>query len=171
MEPGEVPADVLKDAVFYLSQPTEYRPDMLESIIEQQHDLQVKLGQPTNVTDWDTIDCSSDEEVPLTPGELTDLQNEVLKHTRPIMHEVVELEDWFAWKHWSRSLGNKVDKGNPTFVVGSREHIDEIRDEAIDILHFLVNIFMLLNMDADTIYNEYVAKNSINHGRSESGDY
>ena len=70
-------------------------------------------------------------------------------------NEVEELRDTTPWKYWSK---------NEEF---ERE---EAKGEAIDILHFLLQVFDELGMDAEDIYNEYMEKNEVNHCRQD-GDY
>ncbi|MFQ6055832.1 MAG: dUTPase [Methanosarcinales archaeon] len=43
--------------------------------------------------------------------------------------------------------------------------IDKVKEEAIDVLHFLLNIFIALDMDAEDIYNTYIQKNEKNYKR------
>lgn len=71
----------------------------------------------------------------------------ILKWCRAMQHEVIELEDAFNWKHWK----NKKDID-----------WDNVREEAIDILHFLLSIFDDLEMSGDDVYNEYIKKNEEN---------
>ena len=72
-----------------------------------------------------------------------------------LSNEVEELRNTPPWKYWSRN--EKFER-------------EEAREEAINILHFLLQVFDELGMDASDIYNEYMEKNEVNHCRQD-GDY
>ena len=42
-------------------------------------------------------------------------------------------------------------------------------EEVVDLLHFIINIFLMCGFDADEIYVKFLEKNQINHERQESG--
>lgn len=44
------------------------------------------------------------------------------------------------------------------------------KEEAIDILHFMINIFLSLGMDEEEIINMYKEKNKINYDRQNDSD-
>lgn len=77
-------------------------------------------------------------------------EEQILQWTRCITHEAIELEDAFNWKHWK-----------------NRKDIDwlNVKEEAIDILHFLLSIFTDLGMTSDDVYNAYMDKNKENINR------
>lgn len=77
-----------------------------------------------------------------------------LKMTRSMMHEIIELERSLAYKHWK--LQQDID-------------LDDAREEAIDVLHFLVSTFILLGMTSDDVFDAYLEKNKINLKRIENG--
>jgi hypothetical protein len=84
-----------------------------------------------------------------------------------MIHEAVELQNWFPWKAWSRRLGNKVD-----ITWWSPDHFHEIRMEVIDLVCFLLNICCLLGIDHKMIYELYNKKMDINiNERHNSGRY
>jgi len=70
-------------------------------------------------------------------------------------NEVEELRNTTPWKYWSQ---------NEEF---ERE---EAKNEAIDILHFLLQTFDELGMDSEDIYKYYMDKNEVNHDRQDE-DY
>lgn len=78
----------------------------------------------------------------------------LLKFSRSLLHEDIEFERELPWKHW---------KKNQEF------NINNAKDEAIDILHFLLSIFIYLKMDAKEIRERYLIKNKINHDRQNNG--
>ena len=47
-------------------------------------------------------------------------------------------------------------------------HLPAVKEEAIDVLHFLLQIFTLLGMDADEIVVSYMKKNAVNFGRIQA---
>ena len=66
--------------------------------------------------------------------------------------EIGELMESFNWKHWKRS---------------KELNIDNIKEEAIDIQHFLNSIYLVLGMNADDVYAFYIHKNKENHERQD----
>lgn len=77
-----------------------------------------------------------------------------LKFTRALLHELIELERELAFKHWK--------KNQPI-------NIPEAREEAIDILHFMISIFQALGMDHEDVMRMYIDKNKENIERQENG--
>lgn len=71
----------------------------------------------------------------------------ILRWCRSLQHEIIELEDEFNWKHWKNE--KEIDWNN-------------VKEESIDILHFLLSIFDDLGMSGDEVYNEYIKKNEEN---------
>lgn len=88
------------------------------------------------------------------------LEEWILKWCRAMQHEVIELEDAFNWKHWKNE--KDIDW-------------DNVREEAIDILHFLLSVFDDLGMSGEDVYNIYMEKNKENVkrqlGTSERKEY
>ena len=69
-----------------------------------------------------------------------------------IRSECEELMDGLNWKWWK----------NPKPL--DREYLKE---EAIDILHFLLSMFNALDMSAEEVYGTYMGKNEVNHLRQD----
>lgn len=67
-------------------------------------------------------------------------------------NEIEELRDQSGWKWWSKN--EEFDK-------------EAAKKETIDILHFLLQTFNELDMDAQEIYEAYFNKNKINHNRQD----
>ena len=68
-----------------------------------------------------------------------------------IIHEACELRDLTNWKWW-KSTKKEFD-------------VTKAKEELIDILHFVIDIAILLKMNAKDIYDVYVYKNNINKER------
>ena len=71
--------------------------------------------------------------------------------------ELTELLEWIPWKNWK------------TYGPMTEEQVMEARYEAIDILHFLFNMMMLLGMDAQMIYDLFMRKQQENRNRQKRG--
>lgn len=89
-----------------------------------------------------------------SPNNEDEISELVLKMTRALSHEVIELEDCFKWKHWKKS--QQID-------------IDNAKMEAIDCLHFLLSIFLALDMKPSDVLFKYLTKNDENHRRQKDG--
>ncbi len=59
-----------------------------------------------------------------------------------ICDELSEVLNWLPWKHWKK-------------YEGFQYNITEIRFELIDILHFIVSIFILFNISPSEIYSYF----------------
>lgn len=73
---------------------------------------------------------------------------------RAIIHEACELEDEYNWKWWKARKDLDVEKA---------------KIEAVDILHFLLSVFIKLDMDAEEIMARYKGKREVNIERQEKG--
>ncbi len=71
-----------------------------------------------------------------------------------IIHEAAELQDLTAWKWWKAFKEFEVERA---------------KEELIDILHFLVQACIEINLTPNDILNLYRAKNSVNRKRAQSG--
>ena len=72
--------------------------------------------------------------------------------------EVTEVLEWLPWKNWK----TYTEKFPQTKLV-------EARYEAIDCLHFLFNIMMLLGMTPEMVYDGFMRKQSENRNRQTRG--
>jgi dimeric dUTPase (all-alpha-NTP-PPase superfamily) len=68
--------------------------------------------------------------------------------------ELIEMLDEIPWKPWSASTEFRRD----AFV-----------SEGIDVMHFLVNMFLIAGATPDEIHTKYVAKNELNRKRQADG--
>jgi len=73
---------------------------------------------------------------------------------KALTHEMVELESETGWKPWATKR----------FV-----NLEAARGEAIDMLHFLLNDFLVLGMDAGEVRRRYHLKHAKNAKRQEEG--
>lgn len=82
------------------------------------------------------------------------------KLTLAMLSEMAEALDGTDWKWWK----NKKPK-DP----------DYLKDEIVDMLHFLVSMSLRAGMSADEMFERYMAKNKENfdrqHGKSEKAGY
>lgn len=79
--------------------------------------------------------------------------NEFLKtFTIALADESFEMLRLLNWKPWKNE--KELD-------------IDALKEEAIDALHFLLQIFILLGMDADEVKETYKKKLKLNYDRQE----
>lgn len=73
--------------------------------------------------------------------------------------EAVGKQDNAIWKTWK---ANHVELSNEPWKDLTEEEMLELKYEAIDIMHFVNNIFVALQMDAKEIGQMYAAKNAEN---------
>lgn len=104
------------------------------------------------------------------PGDRTP---ETLRHWHKelgtaIMIEAAELFDWAPWKHWSTRSGNKQVEQDQLY---GPEHLHEIKMEIVDVLHFTLELAIVLGMTASDVYELYLEKNKINHERKKDEAY
>ncbi|MFN3622222.1 MAG: dUTPase, partial [Nitrososphaerales archaeon] len=71
-----------------------------------------------------------------------------------IIHEAAELQDLTSWKWWKTFKGFEVERA---------------KEEIVDILHFLVQACIEMNLSPNDILNLYRAKNYVNRKRAQSG--
>jgi dimeric dUTPase (all-alpha-NTP-PPase superfamily) len=72
-----------------------------------------------------------------------------------IIQEACELQNLTNWKWWKRTK-KEFD-------------VEKAREELIDIVHFVLDVALVLGMSADDIYREYIKKNEINLERLKNG--
>lgn len=134
----------------------------LQDLLDIQYTLQAMLHQ--KLPDQNLHPSSI-----ITKGQLADWFRNQKDY---IMDEFSELIDavgsnntaiWKPWKSGYSSIRNEF--------VGdmSNEDLLEMKFEAIDILHFVLNVFIGLNMTQEEITSMYVAKNKENIRRYNHG--
>lgn len=89
-----------------------------------------------------------------------DMQTWIQKLTLATISELSELIAEVNFKWWKNE--KPVD-------------VDNVRDEIVDIVHFVVSMALRSGMSADELYDRYMAKNKENfdrqHGRSQKPGY
>jgi hypothetical protein len=73
------------------------------------------------------------------------------------VQELAEVREEFSWKPWAT---------DPPFV-----NKDRVRDEIIDVLHFLGNMLVAIGVDDEELALFYQAKQAKNRSRQASGKY
>lgn len=80
------------------------------------------------------------------------LENRMKQNILAIMSEIGELMEGFHWKHWKRK---------------TEPNIQYMKEELIDIQHFLNGMYLILGMSADEVFDMYMNKNKENHSRQD----
>jgi dimeric dUTPase (all-alpha-NTP-PPase superfamily) len=75
--------------------------------------------------------------------------------TMAIIQEACELQNLTNWKWWKQTK-KEFD-------------VAKAKEELIDIMHFVLDIALVLGMTAEDIYREYIKKNQINLERLKNG--
>jgi|SaaInlStandDraft_1057018.scaffolds.fasta_scaffold189003_1 hypothetical protein len=141
----------------------DYLTNMMEAQKEFQHMLLASRAPPGLFTDF--FPGHVFPEGAVQDGELCNLCMEPdfrtfqLKENILALHsEVTEILEWLPWKNWKT-----YDTKYPATKVV------EARYEAIDCLHFLINIMMLLGMSPEMVYDGFMRKQSENRARQQRG--
>lgn len=116
--------------------------NMLQDIFVEQSKLNARIGAfGINWLENGTADIASLSE---------EQRNEALRRfITEIWLETAELQEDISHKWWKNQSSD----------------IEHAREEAIDILHFLVSVMQLLGMSAEDVYNVYMKKSQVNHDR------
>lgn len=69
------------------------------------------------------------------------------------------------WKRWK---SKHEEAKNKPFNELTEEELKELRMEVVDIWHFMINISLVLDMDAKMVFNYYQAKNLENKERQKN---
>lgn len=78
------------------------------------------------------------------------LQKHLLSTIQNIIEELIELQrELPIRKYWSSTCNNIPDW-------------DNVKIELIDAFHFMLNLFIILKIDADELYNLFLKKHSVN---------
>jgi dimeric dUTPase (all-alpha-NTP-PPase superfamily) len=89
-----------------------------------------------------------------------DMQTWIQKLTLATISELSELIDEVNFKWWKNE---------------KEINVDNVRDEIVDIVHFVVSMALRSGMSAQELYDRYMAKNKENfdrqHGRSKKEGY
>lgn len=128
--------------------------DSLKEIVQRQLKLQKRLNSKKTKLfgKFDTKDNSQKN------------INNLLFNVLCLKQELSELVDFLPFKTWK----HYTKKDFISTEYGGRLNLWEIKLEAIDCLHFLVNIFLILGMNSKDILELYLFKNKINHKRQDN---
>lgn len=118
--------------------------DKLDDIFKNQYDLQKYLG---------TFEKFNSSEAMR--------QQYINQMILAIHEEAVEIMKESAYK-------------NPDYVPfgwkkGQEFNKDKFKEEIVDIIHFIVNLCISVNMTSDELYNRYMKKNQENYKRKDKG--
>lgn len=116
--------------------------DMLEQIFVMQAKLQRKIRGKLG-------------QVPIANQTTEERVEGIKMNVFALEHELHELIDETSWKEWA-----EVEP----FI-----NRDLAVKEAIDALHFLVNIFLHLDVSPTELVERFTTKNAVNHARQDSG--
>ena len=121
----------------------EKEKDMLTQIYSMQRDLNKFIGRDT-IADIDK-------------------QKWLFDYTEALEAEARELKDCCLWKWWVKEY-----KDNPNDQFNKIINFDNAKIEAIDILHFLMSIFQILDMSPTDIFEIYKNKHKVNVERQNN---
>ncbi len=114
----------------------------LQQILDKTLALQEKIG-------WDIDNLSAEE-----------LTQKAIDNSVMLMGEAYECLDVLPWKKHKQNYGAALSVGD----------IVELREEAIDALHFVINLLVLTGVRTEQqLFVEFKRKNDINLLRQEQG--
>lgn len=116
----------------------------LEEIWKLQHELNCKIG----------LDTINDPEK----------KKWLFQITWALHDEVQELSNSCHWKWWSKEV-----KENPDLMFKGIRDEGNAKIEAIDILHFLISVFQVLDMTPEDVFEIYKQKHQKNVLRQDNG--
>lgn len=73
-----------------------------------------------------------------------------------MVQELAEMRDEIAWKPWAKDRFEWFDR-------------DAVVKEGIDVLHFLVNVWLAVGASPEEVIGRYLAKADVNRDRQEAG--
>ena len=83
----------------------------------------------------------------------------VFEHLLACIHnELEECREWTSWKPWKTYIHDY-----------NLKHLKELQYEVIDILHFWLELAMLVNLNPAEAMSLYLNKNKQNHQRQQKG--
>jgi len=80
------------------------------------------------------------------------------------IEELAELLDWLPFKSWK----NYTKEDYISTEKDGKLNLYEIKMELIDVLHFILNICLILGLKEQDIYKLFYLKNKINHKRQDT---
>lgn len=121
----------------------------LQFMLDKQREFQRTLGIFLNKGNH--IQIKSEQDASYVKEQASFLIEETVEMTR-------ELKYSKPWKQY--------DWDN----IKDAEQTQKVKEEAIDALHFMLNIFNALGMSEQDILNAYLEKNKLNHERQSNPD-
>ena len=116
--------------------------DKLDKIFETQHKFQTKLGVFEKISESFSMKQQYINQMILACHE------EIVEIMRETAYKNPEFMP-FGWKKNQKFNGDKM------------------KDEIVDLLHFIINLSLVSEMDANELYLRYCKKNGVNYDRQE----
>ena len=118
----------------------------LDRLFELQKGLMEKIAEKNNSNLMDVAN-----------GNCTDKEQQWwVEHMISCMHnELEEIREWFPWKSWKQYKDFKTNKV-------------EVKYEIIDMLHFLLELMLIMGMDSKEVFQIMYSKMKINHERQDN---
>lgn len=126
-----------------------------QDMLDLQRNLQIDLSKRLPDSNINPIDI-------VTKGQMRDWmknQRDAINDEFKELIEAVGNQNNAIWKTWK---ADHVKISNENWKDLTEEEMLELKYEAIDIMHFVNNIFVALQMDAKEIGQMYAAKNAEN---------
>lgn len=139
----------------------ENREFSFQDMLDLQTNLQIDLASRLPETNINPLEIETKGQMKEWFRDNRDAINDEFKE----LIEAVGGQNNAIWKKWK---ANHVELCNEKWQDLNPEEILELKYEAIDIMHFVNNIFVALQMDAKEIGQMYAAKNKENLRRYES---
>lgn len=145
----------------------EYGLDPLQLMIDLQKSLQVRLhkSKPNICMDPDNLATAGDhvnwlrEQKDCIDDEFRELITSLGEMSRG------DKDASAVWKKWKSRYEDAAGKNVSDFT---KEDQLEVKFEMIDIFHFVLNMFIGLNMNAEEIFELYYLKNAENFKRQDN---
>lgn len=131
--------------------------DVIKNMFEAQKVAQEKYKRHVSTALLTLADAMDDSNPTLQMEARRDVWKRVREDVEAITAELGEFRDSFPWKAWRPTEAQPFD-------------IQNAKVEIIDMLHFLINICLFLNITPEDLVNGFFNKNAVNHNRRESGD-
>jgi len=119
------------------------KEDKLDIIFQKQIELQERLGNIYKINSSDSMKQKFINQMILA------IQEEAIEIMRESAYKNPDYVE-FGWKK------------------GQTSDNEKFKDEIADLLHFLVNLCIVSDMDAEELFNRYTGKNKENHERQDN---
>lgn len=141
--------------------------DPLQAMLDMQKSLQVRLAKDRDYC-YHPDKLSTAGDVVAWMREQKDCIDDEFRELLTSLGEMSrgDKDASAVWKKWK---GRYTEAQSKPIAEMSPEDQLEIKFEMIDILHFVLNMFAGLNMNAEEIYKLYHLKNAENFARQDNG--